>query len=328
MTNREPSGEQVLTLSVCIATVRPETLGDAIRAIRAQTWTQWELLVVGQGDETTLREATLVASGGDSRVRFVYLGSRGLSRARNVAVAQARGQIVAFTDDDCEPDPLWLATLARCFSGDPTLGVVAGAVLAPPPSRPGPTLCPSWQPLYGRYDPVASGGRPPPTWNWIGANVAMRREVLARNGEFDNLLGSGSLFPAAEDTDYKLRLEAAGVRMLVTPEAIVLHTHGRRYGLHSVLQSSRAYARGNGALAAKLTLQGDPRGRQWLRATQRDCLLKWLHQRRPQRLAADLLRLYHYQWAYVHCTRSYRADAATGTLRARTTPWDTPLGTS
>ena len=66
--------------------------------------------------------------------------------------------------------------------------------------------------------------------------------MAKRLGTFDECLGAGADFPAAEDTDYKLRLEAAGIRMLTTPRAAVVHTYGVRKGW-AILRSHRTSVR-------------------------------------------------------------------------------------
>lgn len=316
-----------MRFTVCIAATRADCVGRAVAAVLAQSCSDWDLLVVGQGDERTMRQAVAAAAGDDPRVRFVHQAGRGLSRARNLAARLARSDVLAFTDDDCEPDPDWLAALAAGFArgdGD-SIGLVAGAVLAPPATRRLST-CPAIAPANALYDPRLTPRRPPPGWDWMGANFAVRRDLLARLGGWDELLGAGTDLPAGEDTDFKLRLEAAGVPMVTTPAAVVRHAGGRREGLRAVLRSQRGYARGNGALAAKMSLAGDARGRAWLFDTWRDCLLGWLRQRRPHRLPADLRRLWCFCAGYMACRRGCELDAA-GMLRRRGTAVPAAPGT-
>jgi hypothetical protein len=139
--------------------------------------------------------------------------------------------------------------------------------------------------------------------------VAFRREIAEQVGDWDEHLGVGSEFPSAGDTDYKLRIEALGFKMRSTPRAAVDHTYGWRVGLQDVLALQRSQARGLGALAAKLTLMGDPRGGAWLRTTWQDRLLRWLRWRQPQRLPTDLRILWHFHDGYAKCLRGYRVDA-------------------
>lgn len=309
-----------VTVSVCIPATRAAGLGSAVRSVLAQTWTDWELLVLGQGDagpEAAMRAATLSAAGEDARVRYLHLARRGLSGARNAAFREARGEVVAFLDDDCEADPAWLATIASAFEADPTLGAVGGAVIPAGPVGP-LSSCPELTPSEAVYDPAVTPQRPPAGWDWIGANFAVRIVLADRAGAWDVHLGGGAEFPAGEDTDYKLRLEALGVRMLTTPRSVVRHSSGTRSG-REALRSQRNYALGNGALAAKQTLAGDPRGRLWLRQTRRACLTDWLVRRRPHRLPVDLRRGLWFEVGYRRCRRGYAVDDR-GLLRPRVVP--------
>lgn len=299
-----------MKITVCVPTVRPDSLGHTVTAIRRQTWQDWQLVVVGQGaDEAALRDATMQAAGGDPRVRYHHIAERGLSRARNAGMEMADGDVVAFTDDDCEPAADWLEVIADALLQDDGVGLVAGAVLAPRDSRGGwLTTCPTNEPLEVRYDPRSSGGARPEGWDWIGANFALRRQVIDVVGPFDVRLGAGAGFPSGEDTDYKFRLERLGVVMLTTPRAVVHHTYGERSGLRAGFAHSRNYARGNAAMAAKLTLQGDPRGRAWWKESvwgtaetrRRDVL--------PHRVPVALVRRWHFVRAYREVLRTFRAE--------------------
>jgi GT2 family glycosyltransferase len=303
--------------TVCIPTVRPDTLGRTVRSVLDQTWQDWELLVVGQGDaaaEAVLRAATSEAAGHDPRVTYVHLTERGCSRARNAGTRLSSGEVIAFLDDDCEADPAWLETIVRAFDADPALGAVGGAVIGP--AKLGALAsCPTVMPAEALYDPALTPQRPPAGWNWIGANCAFRLTAAARVGPWDEVLGPGTPFPVGEDTDYKLRLEALGVRMLTTPRSRILHSSGVRRG-RAALRNQRNYATGNGVLAAKQTLAGDPRGRLWLRVTRRRCLTDWARRLRPQRLPIDLRHLLWFEVGYRRCRRDYEIDAA-GLLRLR-----------
>ena len=299
-----------MKITVSVPTVRPDSLGHTVAAVRRQTWQDWQLVVVGQGDqEAALREATTRAAGGDPRVRYHHIHERGLSRARNAAVQLATGDVLAFTDDDCEPAADWLSVIGDALLRDPEVGLVAGAVLPPGGSRGGwLTTCPTNEPREVRYDPRGAGGSRPAGWDWIGANFAVRREVVDAVGAFDVHLGAGAGFPSGEDTDYKFRLERLGVVMLTTPRAVVHHTYGERSGLRAGFAHSRNYARGNAAMAAKLTLQGDSRGPAWWRESvwgtaetrKRDVL--------PHRVPVALLRRWHFVRAYRDVLRNYRAE--------------------
>jgi glycosyltransferase involved in cell wall biosynthesis len=307
----------VITISVGIPTTRSATLGTAIRSVLAQTRGDWELLVIGQGPpeaEVELRDATAAAASGDPRVVYTHLTRRGVSRARNACVSLARGEILAFLDDDCEAAPTWLETIAAAFAGDAELGVVGGAVMSV--GRVGPfSYCPTASPAEAVYEPLVTPQRPPDGWDWIGANFAIRADVVALIGPYDESLGGGAEFPAAEDTDYKLRLEALGVRMRCTPRSVVFHSSGTRVG-RAALRCQRNYDLGNGAMCAKQTMNGDPRGVIYLRGALRRSLTEWATRLRPYRLPQDLRRSFWREVGYRRCLRNFEVDAM-GLLRRR-----------
>ena len=295
-------------VTVCIPTARPTTLADAIASIRRQTHADWELLVVGPGDDAALRAVTEAAAGGDERVRYLPATQRGPSHKRNLALAAAAGEAVAMTDDDCEARPDWLETIARSFAEDPGLGVVGGALRAEPPSARSLSTCLSIEPAEVLYDPAAAPPPAPEGFGWYGANVAVRRSAAERVGPFDERLGPATPFLSAEDLDYGLRIEAAGIRQLSTPRAVVNHTHGCRRGVRAVVRYWHGQDVGGGAIAAKLTLQGDPRGREWLRDVVREQTVGWLRDPKPHRLVAYPVRLQGFVGAYRRCLRDFRVD--------------------
>ena len=163
------------------------------------------------------------------------------------------------------------------------------------------------------YDPSSNYQQPPLGWGWVGGNFCFRRSAIHQVGLFDQYLGAGSDFPAGEDTDFGLRLEASRIKMFATPRSIVYHTYGYRYGIGAVLRSSRAYAIGNGGLAGKLSLMGDPRGRKWLHMTMKECLQDVKLYLRPHRFSLSLRRLYYFVQAYNTCIKRYYVKE--GTLR-------------
>lgn len=297
-----------MKFSICLPATRASTVGFAIRSVQAQSVEDWELIVIGQGDATEVRAVVSEAQRHDSRVRWTYISQSGSSRARNAGLRAANGELVAMLDDDCEAAPDWLATLASYLDGEAEIGLVGGALIAPPAARRGPGNCPSLVPSESVYDPVHDGMVAPPGWDWVTANVAFRRQLLQQVGFLDESLGPGSSFASCEDTDFKLRFERAGVRMRTTPRARVLHRFGWRYGLRAVLRHQKNYARGNGAMAAKLTLMGEPRGLTWWQAMREECLTRWYRRRQPAQLPAGLRRWYYFSGAYRECLREYRVD--------------------
>lgn len=295
-----------MKISVCVAVTRPDTVGATARSIAAQTHKDWELVVIAQGGvQGTVAEA-VQRHVSEDRLCIVPQDGAGLSRARNRAVGAAGGGVIAMLDDDCEAAPDWLAVLDDRFTEYPRVGIVGGAVLAPPRPRVGPGNCPSCYPGEVVYDPA--GREPPAGFGWIGANFAFRRDTAEAVGEFDELLGAGAWFPVAEEIDFGRRAEAIGIAMASTPAAVVHHTFGWRTGMRAVWRLQGNYARGNGGYAGKLTLLGDPRGERDVAEMRRMMVADWFQRRRPVALPAGIRRYARFAAGYRECLRDFRVD--------------------
>ncbi len=164
----------------------------------------------------------------------------GLSHARNTGIARARGEFIAFLDDDAAPQPDWLQKLERCFT-DPRVACVGGRVM------------PVWQKLAGWPDwlhnrligyftvidyPKFRQLRYP--FCPAGTNVAFRKTVFAEVGTFNPRLGrTGDSLLSGEEADLCVAIDQAGYRIVYTPEAVVRHrVHENRLTREWVLQRS------------------------------------------------------------------------------------------
>ena len=131
-----------MKISVCVPVSRPDTVNATIQSIRNQTWTDWELIAVGQGSSeiagvNETRKIVNSISEEDERVRYIHINERGSSRAKNAAIRSAQGEIIAAIDDDAEASPDWLETMANYFSEHNEIDVLGGAVIRPPKMKRG-----------------------------------------------------------------------------------------------------------------------------------------------------------------------------------------------
>ncbi len=88
---------------------RPAALRDCLRALEAQTFERYEIVVVDDGSRDARSVATIVE--GVARARLVRADGRGPAAARNRGAAAATGPFLCFTDDDCAPSPAWIASM-------------------------------------------------------------------------------------------------------------------------------------------------------------------------------------------------------------------------
>lgn len=111
-------------VSVVIPTYqRAKVLPRSIGSVLAQTWEDFELLVVDDGSSD--RTPELLASLEDRRIRTFRQPNRGVAAARNRGVEEARGRLVTFLDSDDEALPNWLEACVAAAE-DPGVGIVTG----------------------------------------------------------------------------------------------------------------------------------------------------------------------------------------------------------
>jgi glycosyltransferase involved in cell wall biosynthesis len=200
---------------------RPESAAAAARSILDSPYPAFEVRIIDQSDNERTREILAPLLG--SRVSYLSSASRGLSIARNLGIASARGELIALTDDDCRVSRTWIGDLAAGFGIDERIGVVFGNVLAGPGDR----SC-GFVTAYVRTAPyLARSVRDKHRVEGIGASMAIRRAVWERLGGFDPLLGAGAPLKSAEDTDFTIRALLAGYFVYDSAQATVTH-HGFR----------------------------------------------------------------------------------------------------
>lgn len=178
------------------------TLGALLDALARQDVAErFEVLVVDDGST----DATAAIARGHPVVTAVLTGAgAGPGAARNVALAAARGSVLAFTDADCVPDPGWLrAGLAALAGAD----LVQGRVVPAGPLRP-------WDRC------VCVGGL---SGLWETANLLARTADVRAVGGFEPWLSPGRSKELGEDVWLGWRLQRAGARVAFAPDALVRH---------------------------------------------------------------------------------------------------------
>jgi GT2 family glycosyltransferase len=193
------------------------------------------------GDVVQLRRR--LARHPSSWLRVVAESALGLNIKRNRGIAEARGELLLFTDDDCVPDPRWVATMAAALARRPIVtGAVAplgAGVRASLRERSRSRLFHGW---FDTLLPWRAG---------CGNNLGMRRDIAQRLGAFEPRIGVGTWSGAACDTEFLFRaLRAPGIGVFYEPAAIVRH---RQAVLGpAVLDKRRRYYRGLSFMARRI----------------------------------------------------------------------------
>ncbi len=210
MTARPPP-----TVSVIVPTYNDAVrLPRAVASMTAQTFTDWELIIVDDGSTDATRSVAEAMADGDPRIRAISIAHAGPGAARNVAIASARGRWIALLDSDDYAAPERLERQLAFAAAHPSVGLIGS---------------------HARR--VASNGRAWGTWApgpqtieafrgkrdagelvyFVHSSVLVRRELMVAVG------GYPEDYPTGEDTAlYNLRL-AQHTDMLTLPEPLVSH---------------------------------------------------------------------------------------------------------
>ena len=192
-----------------------DTLEDCLSSLAALDYPDYEIVLVNDGSRDATGEIARRHARTDGRLRVIDTPNQGLSAARNVGLAAATGEIVAYTDADVRADPDWLTFLMQPLLDAPDV-VGSG----------GPNVVPADDPPIAQCVARAPGG---PTHVLLddrtaehvpGCNMAFRRAALLEVGGFDPIY-----VRAGDDVDICWQLQGRGWRIGFAPAALVWHHH-------------------------------------------------------------------------------------------------------
>lgn len=226
----------IVTVAVCTRD-RAIDLAQCLDSLKRLDYPALDILVV---DNAPTSDATQRVVASHPQVRYAREPRPGLDWARNCAIREARGEIIAYTDDDVVVDPGWVAALAAVFAENPEVMAVTGLVM---PSEL-ETEAQMFFELYGgfgrgfqrqwfRVD--RENGERAATHHGgagrfgTGANMAYRRKVFESIGSFDAALDVGTVTNGGGDLEMFFRVLKEGHTLVYEPGAIVRHRHRRTY---------------------------------------------------------------------------------------------------
>jgi GT2 family glycosyltransferase len=235
-------------ISVLIATAdRPDLLSRCLSQLERARCESVEVLILDQSH----RAQPLDQAAGSSRsVRHLPCARRGKSVALNRGIEEARGELLAFTDDDCLVAEDWLAVMLQAFETSGEEAALTGRVLAGLPEG-NAVIAPS---LVGDLE-EKEYRRPAFRDVLFGNNMAIPARVMRRVGPFDETLGPGTDWPAAEDNDLGYRLLKSRVPIRYLPNMVVTHRSWR--GAEQQQALYHAYGIGQGAFYGKHARRGN-----------------------------------------------------------------------
>jgi glycosyltransferase involved in cell wall biosynthesis len=228
-------GGDQLDFSIVVPTHdRPQQLARCLTALARLAYpsTRYEVIVVDDGSAHGL-EPAIAPWIGRLNVTLLRQANAGPAAARNAGAAAARGRWLAFTDDDCQPEPGWLDALAGALAADP--GCAAGG--ATENGLPANLLATASQLLLQFL--YLHVNRDPRDAVFVASNnLTLPRERFLEIGGFD----AGFPLAAAEDRELCDRWRWLNGRIVHVPRAVVRHCHDLT--LHSFLAQHFNYGRG------------------------------------------------------------------------------------
>jgi GT2 family glycosyltransferase len=257
---------ELLATVAIITRDRLAHLEKCLCSMRAVTYPRKEILVVDSSSPELIGKTKSLAQ--DYKGRYVYESSLGMVTARNTALRESKGDIIAFIGDDCVVHPEWLGRLVRNYA-TPSVACVTGR-LVPSETRKGISVGDFFDMDYGTDRHVYTknsvskkilrlvslgtathplGKHAPFPWGMgAGDNMSFRKETFRATGMFDlNLY----LDYPVEDLDMFIRILNAGFQLVYDPSAVVYHDYG-------LSEENKAYRSGVGAGTLLLKYASDP----------------------------------------------------------------------
>ena len=227
------------TISVVVSTRdRSTVLEQCVDSLLDVEYHSYEIIVVDNAPQTDSTAGMIgTRYGGNNKVRYVREDRVGLSPARNRGAREARGEIVAFIDDDAVADREWLGWIAAAFALRQDVACVTG-LLAPYELETGAQVLIERFGFYNKgYERQMFNGtdlRPSnPVFPYAagmfgtGGNLAFRADFFASAGGFDLALGRGTPANGGEDLDMFFRTIMGGQTLVYEPAAVARHQHRR-----------------------------------------------------------------------------------------------------
>ena len=181
--------EQSPYFSVIVPMYRGEYITKLVEHLNKQNLKDFEVIIVDSGEN----RGDAIHNLCDFKLKYLFKGDIGAAKARNIGIQYARGDIIAFTDDDCQPDADWLMNAKSYFENDSLVGL-EGYIYTDASKINDP-----------KYRIVTNRG-----FEGIGfmtANLFIRRDIVEKIGGFDERFDKPHF---REDTDFAWRAEIYG----------------------------------------------------------------------------------------------------------------------
>lgn len=231
-----------MKFSLILATLgRDIEVEKFVLALMEQSYKEYELIIIDQNDDDRIKNIYRKYKN-DLKIIYLHINQKGLSHARNIGLAYATGDIIAFPDDDCWYDSRLLERV-RDYLNSPEIDGLCGC------------------PIDENYESLISNFLKKETllckanvWHGgISFTIFLRNKVVKEVGLFDERLGVGAGTPygSGEETDYLLRALEKNFKIVYTPKIKVFHPRKDTIITSTECEKAKSYGRGMGAVLKK-----------------------------------------------------------------------------
>lgn len=214
-------------MSVIIATLnRSDCLRktlESIEKLKVSVDLTYEILLIDNASSDKTKELIDKYARKKPQIyKYFFEARKGKSNALNLGLRNARGKIIAFTDDDVVVDPDWLQELRDTFAEREDVLAIQGKILLSKEIGQLPPWVDPADLLFLTY--YSPSDLPCYCDTLVGANMAFRREVFEKYGLFNPLLGPGAS-GFGEETELAIRIKEAGEKIFFQPSALIIHEY-------------------------------------------------------------------------------------------------------
>lgn len=190
---------------------------------------EYEIIIIDNNSTDNTKKVVERYCKQNKWIRYLFEERQGKSFALNTGIDKAKGEIIAFTDDDVILDKYWLKSIRQAFD-EFDCSCFGGKVIPLWPEE-----VPNWLTKDGPFKISGGaivqhdlGGEPKlyngTTFSPPGANIFMKKEVFSRHGNFrTDISNKGKEVRLGEDFDFIYRLKKKGEKVMYYPKAIIYH---------------------------------------------------------------------------------------------------------
>lgn len=264
---------------------RPIQLKRCLHSLLNNSYRRFEILILDQND--TMETKKMVSAYHKTNIRYFHFGFHSKTKALNKGISLAKGDILAFIDDDCIAHKHWLRYIHMSFRRKPEIFGLFGNVLPYQPKCHTEEICPSTFQKKAE-ECIDSASLLYYQHIGVGNNMCFKKMLFSRIGNFMEWLGPGTSGGAAEEGDIIYRTLKSGHTVAFSPKVVVYHNRWLSPSQEQALQ--RTYSRGLMAFFVYYALKKDKKR-----------MMKFIQMRIRERLVPQkgILSALYELWSFV-----------------------------